>query len=414
MASEHLNTAIEAIKTGNTATALRLLADWVLSNPNDEVAWFWLSVCTAEPARKTYCLMRVLSINPDHVKAREALARLQRSSVLLLGIPIVEPAEQLPSVRLPSEDHPSRDASAIDSASAPKSGATIAASTNAPVIRTPPTFQSSRPSPGKVDVRRTGLGCLLFVLATALWLPICLIGGFTSIGGPVILFGILSFIGIYGILSGLGLIRLSPSQINKASSVSNSLASLLALVFAGLMLLGLVGMVALFAVTATRGVPTKFDGDNNAPSARSDTQAQGKPTITDTLSIKQIAETNIAYDALTRRTESYVGEYLYYRGSIMQVVELQALDAVFVQGPQVILTPGPQLVILVSIRQADGESWTDIVWVNYSGPRLRQGDNVKLWGKVKGRRQYTTPLKLQMTVPELDAIIVELDSESGR
>jgi hypothetical protein len=75
--SEKLNAAINAIKAGNKATAMRILAGIVIADPNNERAWLWLSMCVEEIDRKKYCLSKVLAINPNNLDARKALVQLE-------------------------------------------------------------------------------------------------------------------------------------------------------------------------------------------------------------------------------------------------------------------------------------------------------------------------------------------------
>ncbi len=98
---------------------------------------------------------------------------------------------------------------------------------------------------------------------------------------------------------------------------------------------------------------------------------------------------SIAYDSLARDTESYVGNIVHYRGKVVQVQE-----------------SGSRAVLRVNVTNDDGW-WEDTVWVNYSGPRLLEDDIISLWGRVRGRRTYTAVLGNSITIPELDALIVE-------
>ncbi len=77
MSSEKLTAAIAAIKAGNKAAGLRLLSELVKQEPTNEAAWLWLAVCVVNVEQKRYCLVRVLSINPENAAARKALIQLQ-------------------------------------------------------------------------------------------------------------------------------------------------------------------------------------------------------------------------------------------------------------------------------------------------------------------------------------------------
>ena len=78
METSLLNAAIHAIKSGDKANGQRLLTELVKSEPNNELAWLWLSVCFEDPQKKKYCLNRTLTINPANPNARRALEQLER------------------------------------------------------------------------------------------------------------------------------------------------------------------------------------------------------------------------------------------------------------------------------------------------------------------------------------------------
>jgi Tol biopolymer transport system component len=67
---------IEAARSGDKLTARRLLQQAISYDPDNEVAWMWMAsvVDTVEERRR--CLERVLRINPNNARAREALTRL--------------------------------------------------------------------------------------------------------------------------------------------------------------------------------------------------------------------------------------------------------------------------------------------------------------------------------------------------
>ena len=76
---EPLSQAYAQIKAGEKAAARDLLRAYIAKNPNDEQAWSLLYYCLERPEQKRACLERVLEINPDNAKARQALDRLGAS-----------------------------------------------------------------------------------------------------------------------------------------------------------------------------------------------------------------------------------------------------------------------------------------------------------------------------------------------
>lgn len=113
---------IAALKNGNCQEAGRLLSEAVRQNPQDEIAWLGLAVCIDDPAKKKYCLQKVLAINPNNEAAGRMLAKQEatpapasrplRGNVpeqggLLSGRPselVESPAENPPAETVPPFD----------------------------------------------------------------------------------------------------------------------------------------------------------------------------------------------------------------------------------------------------------------------------------------------------------------------
>ena len=75
-----LRTAIEAAQNGNRPVARAILEQVIQREPDNELAWIWMaSVAESTPERRS-CLQKVLEINPNNDRARQALARLQTTS----------------------------------------------------------------------------------------------------------------------------------------------------------------------------------------------------------------------------------------------------------------------------------------------------------------------------------------------
>ena len=86
MPTDKLQEAILLIKAGDKKGGRSLLIDIVNADPKNETAWLWL-VSVVEPNDRIFCLEQVLSINPNHVQARQHLEKLKAS----------EPTPQVPS-----------------------------------------------------------------------------------------------------------------------------------------------------------------------------------------------------------------------------------------------------------------------------------------------------------------------------
>jgi hypothetical protein len=74
--ADNLSRAIELIKSGKKPEAGRILAGIVSANPDDYLAWQWLSLCVVPEAQKRHCLEQALRINPGSEYAKKALAAL--------------------------------------------------------------------------------------------------------------------------------------------------------------------------------------------------------------------------------------------------------------------------------------------------------------------------------------------------
>jgi len=101
----------------------------------------------------------------------------------------------------------------------------------------------------------------------------------------------------------------------------------------------------------------------------------------------------VSYDELFRNIEDYVGDIVYFKGQVIQVLgESDYFD----------------LRVAVTDK---GFYWDDPVYVSYQGKRLLEGDIIKLWASVDGLITYTAVMGNQVTIPKLTALIVELYDE---
>jgi hypothetical protein len=93
---EPLLLAREAIQRGDEEAACSLLARAVDDDPENELAWLWLSAVIGDPVKEWECLQQVLRLNPRNEKALRHLARLKRA-----GITPPEPEPQPSTPRTP-------------------------------------------------------------------------------------------------------------------------------------------------------------------------------------------------------------------------------------------------------------------------------------------------------------------------
>ncbi|KAF5410639.1 MAG: hypothetical protein U9N46_03080 [Euryarchaeota archaeon] len=98
----------------------------------------------------------------------------------------------------------------------------------------------------------------------------------------------------------------------------------------------------------------------------------------------------ISYDDLMRHNDVYVGDIIYYRGEILQVSERRT----------------DTYILRVATKQSTYGYHDDIIYVNYKGDRLLEGDLIDIWGKSKGLKTYEAILGNQITIPEIDSLHV--------
>ena len=129
--------------------------------------------------------------------------------------------------------------------------------------------------------------------------------------------------------------------------------------------------------------------DNGTPSA----------TSTSSMTVEEIKNIALAitYDDFMRNNENYIGEIVYDRGEVVQVSERYANN----------------YVLRVATKQSTYGYHEDIIWVNYKGNRLLEGDIIDVWGGPKGLKTYSAVLGNKVTIPEIDSLHVELVTKAG-
>jgi WD40 repeat protein len=71
--SDALQQAIVAIKTGNLALGRGLLEEILRTDPQNDIAWVWMSQTFRSDERRRACLDRAIAINPDNQEAQQAV-----------------------------------------------------------------------------------------------------------------------------------------------------------------------------------------------------------------------------------------------------------------------------------------------------------------------------------------------------
>ncbi|HMU94215.1 MAG TPA: hypothetical protein PKE35_16690 [Anaerolineales bacterium] len=86
MKPDKLEQAMELILSGNKRKALPILSRLVQEEPRNESAWVCLYECVDDLPKKTYCLKKILAINPDNQHARAELERISRSNTAIISL----------------------------------------------------------------------------------------------------------------------------------------------------------------------------------------------------------------------------------------------------------------------------------------------------------------------------------------
>lgn len=99
---------------------------------------------------------------------------------------------------------------------------------------------------------------------------------------------------------------------------------------------------------------------------------------------------HLEYDTLLRFNEEYVGDIVYYKGEVVQMVHRY----------------GDTYLLFIT---PDTGEWlnSDRLAVHYSGQRILEDDVVEVYGVVAGLYEYEAVFGNQVIVPEIDALYLE-------
>ena len=106
----------------------------------------------------------------------------------------------------------------------------------------------------------------------------------------------------------------------------------------------------------------------------------------------------VLYDDIARQTENFIGKKVILSGQIIQIEE----------------GPDNQIIMRVNITKGQYGIYKDTVWIDYTykqgEKRFLEKDIINLWGTVTGRKTYTSAMHVAITIPEIDATIIEMAS----
>jgi len=86
MDNDPLQQAIGLIQIGDKTGAIKILKEIITKEPKNENAWLWLAACFDKPENKVRSLQKVLEINPNNQKAKQALGKLTPTEPSLADI----------------------------------------------------------------------------------------------------------------------------------------------------------------------------------------------------------------------------------------------------------------------------------------------------------------------------------------
>lgn len=160
-----------------------------------------------------------------------------------------------------------------------------------------------------------------------------------------------------------------------------------ALIFALLVLVlvqqrAILKQIAPEVITADSGAGESAESSPRAPMSESDKE----------LYKKQCAE--VSYEEFARDSEALKGQYLTLGGRVLQAAEGH---------------------YRLGLRDEDGYWGTDVIYMDYDvpegAPRVLENDFVRVWGESTGFYTYTSVSGERISLPKLNAAIVEASSE---
>jgi len=125
-----------------------------------------------------------------------------------------------------------------------------------------------------------------------------------------------------------------------------------------------------------------------------------------TLSISQIKSQAqaIPYNSLMRNPDTYKNTVVYFKGKVVQIQNQY----------------GDNYILRIATKENSFLGYSDdIVYVDfkgipeYNGDRILEDDMVDLWGTFLGMKTYSALLGTEVTIPEINALQIELNGVKG-
>ncbi len=100
----------------------------------------------------------------------------------------------------------------------------------------------------------------------------------------------------------------------------------------------------------------------------------------------------VTYEEIARNTDAFKGEYFSFTGEIIQV-----MDDTY----------------LMDVTKNEYGYYEDTILVKFdvgNGDKILEDDIVTIWGKSSGFVTYTSVLNVEITVPQINALYVEIEN----
>ena len=112
--------------------------------------------------------------------------------------------------------------------------------------------------------------------------------------------------------------------------------------------------------------------------------------------VKADAE-EVPYDDLYRKVDEYEGEAIYDSGYVYQLMDVEENYS----------------NMLISVGKT-GLVEDKLMWAYWNGPPFRENDDIEFWAIVAGIKTYNTMLGGEKTVPEIDIVDMQLQSQADK
>lgn len=155
------------------------------------------------------------------------------------------------------------------------------------------------------------------------------------------------------------------------------------------------------ATESTQPVETaQTDAEHNAQAAKSAEEA--KKTAEAKLATLKATAQNIPFKTLYRNIGDYTGKPVHYQGEVVQIIQ-DTVGGV------------PFNKMRVNITKGEYGLWEDTVLVTElqvstapSHSKILEKDIIDLWGTVTGEESYTSTVGAPVSLPKINAEIIEL------